>query len=639
MNRLKVSSRDSYLFVELLVDKNEKISTSLVYLSNYLTKISGFLKYENNTYTLESKPETERLVLEYIDALIGAYGELETIYDSAVNTTIVNYKNEQDDFRQFTDSARRIRDDESHNYNELLGFEDSLRSLNRELFWHQKLSAYHLSFARNACNFSVPGAGKTTVVYAAFNYLRLRNEVSNIVIVGPSSSSIAWENEYYEVFGRKPKILKINGETKGSEITKLFMEQSPEVIHITYESVDKYGESLKLFFSLNKSMLVADEAHRMKNTEGFRAQSLLKLVKDYESSPVSRVVLTGTPAPNSYRDLYNLFKFIWPKNDIIGFQPKQLDAMSKKPYIPSNKRHIKQLVDNISPFFIRVKKNDLNLPIIKINSPHLIKMDSKQQQIYNFIRDDLVKFMKMSKNAKFGSRLIRLRQAASNPSLLNTPILLDNIVYDNNNEIYLAEIRDLINSYDQTSVSQKFIDVIKLINQLNEQNKRAVIWCEFIKSAKMLGDLLENENIRFRYLTGSVETEDRKNIVAEFNSFDSKFEFIIATTLAVGESVSLHKMCHNAIYFEQSYNAGLYIQSMDRIHRLGLDKNTVTEYFYIQSADSIEEHVFQRLLQKEDTMKKIIDSNEIPLLANYKDLFDNSDDSLDLREFINTQLK
>ena len=31
----------------------------------------------------------------------------------------------------------------------------------------------------------------------------------------------------------------------------------------------------------------------------------------------SRVVLTGTPAPNGYEDLYNLFKFIWPDRDII----------------------------------------------------------------------------------------------------------------------------------------------------------------------------------------------------------------------------------------------------------------------------------------------------------------------------------
>ena len=38
----------------------------------------------------------------------------------------------------------------------------------------------------------------------------------------------------------------------------------------------------------------------------------------------SRVVLTGTPAPNGYEDLYNLFKFIWPDRDIISYNVAQL---------------------------------------------------------------------------------------------------------------------------------------------------------------------------------------------------------------------------------------------------------------------------------------------------------------------------
>ncbi len=35
----------------------------------------------------------------------------------------------------------------------------------RRLYTLQMLSAYHMAFAQNACNFSVPGAGKTSIVY------------------------------------------------------------------------------------------------------------------------------------------------------------------------------------------------------------------------------------------------------------------------------------------------------------------------------------------------------------------------------------------------------------------------------------------------------------------------------------------
>src|SRR3546814_10790138 len=42
---------------------------------------------------------------------------------------------------------------------------------------------------------------------------------------------------------------------------------------------------------------------------------------------------------------------------------------------------------------------------------------------------------------------------------------------------------------------------------------------------------------------------------------------LIANPQAVGESISLHKACRTAIYFDRAFNAGRYIQSKDRIHR------------------------------------------------------------------------
>ena len=40
----------------------------------------------------------------------------------------------------------------------------------------------------------------------------------------------------------------------------------------------------------------------------------------------------------------------------------------------------------------------------------------------------------------------------------------------------------------------------------------------------------------------------------------------------LAESVSLHSVCHDAVYFEYSYNLVHPLQSKDRIHRLGLPK-------------------------------------------------------------------
>ena len=57
-----------------------------------------------------------------------------------------------------------------------------------------------MAFSLNSCNFSVPGSGKTTIVYAAYTYLKALNKIDKLFIIGPLSSNMAWKNEYYECF-------------------------------------------------------------------------------------------------------------------------------------------------------------------------------------------------------------------------------------------------------------------------------------------------------------------------------------------------------------------------------------------------------------------------------------------------------
>ena len=52
---------------------------------------------------------------------------------------------------------------------------------------------------------------------------------------------------------------------------------------------------------------------------------------------------------------------------------------------------VNQLIDNISPFFIRIKKQHLSLPPIKKNHVS-VKMDTGQRFIYDFIEAQFVKW-------------------------------------------------------------------------------------------------------------------------------------------------------------------------------------------------------------------------------------------------------
>src|SRR5205823_549577 len=101
----------------------------------------------------------------------------------------------------FEEFSKRARDIWNNNVvkEEFMQFANVLdRELaGRTLYPLQLLAAYHLAFSQNAANFSVPGAGKTSVVYGAFSYLRSLppdhpKYANKLFVVGPLSAFAPW---------------------------------------------------------------------------------------------------------------------------------------------------------------------------------------------------------------------------------------------------------------------------------------------------------------------------------------------------------------------------------------------------------------------------------------------------------------
>lgn len=280
----------------------------------------------------------------------------EVILSDNVKTIVSDAEAEQAKFNEFSDKALKIRNNKIDR-EELLDFENVIKNKEfiRTLKPHQLLSAYHLSFAQNACNFSVPGSGKTTTVYASYEYLKNSSDklkhVDYILVVGPLSSFISWVSEYIDCFGKEPKVLEIKGGISNSEIEKKLIKSfvDYDLILVSYGSLPGKCELLQRFLKFNKCMVVLDEAHRIKNinggVQGQAALSLSFLAK-------SRVILTGTPAANDYTDLYNLFKFIWPDHNIIGYSITQLANIKKD----NNDYRKIDLLNRISPFLSGLEK-------------------------------------------------------------------------------------------------------------------------------------------------------------------------------------------------------------------------------------------------------------------------------------------
>jgi len=550
---------------------------------------------------------------------------------------LADYDREKQNFADFSIKAKNIRNNQ-HEGNEFEDFSKVLKSkLIRDLYTLQLLSAYHLTFAQNACNFSVPGAGKTSIVYGAYAYLNSlppdnSKYVDRLLIVGPISSFAPWQDEYKECFGRTTTIRRLVGVDAHNRRLHFYSRERVELTLISYQGLAASQKDIIDFLRREKVMVVLDEAHRIKNVDGGQWSAAALSIAQYASS---RVILTGTPAPNGYQDLFNLYRFIWPQKKIIKFPANYLIDLSTNKTAHA-KEKVNELVEDISPFFIRIKKTDLGLPDAIENNPCIIEMGGNQQTIYDYIERKYVDYFEQERN--IGSftgklktaKLIRLIQCATNPNLLNKP--LDNYLREmgisDNTGIDDRDIVQLIKSYSSTEeIPTKFVETGRLIKKTIEQSGPAgkvIVWTIHISNMLDLQDYLYSQDIQSERLCGDVPNEEddideniitREKIISNFHRKDCPYKVIIANPFAVGESISLHKACHNAIYLEMNFNAAMYMQSKDRIHRVGLGKDDKINYYYFLSKDSVDEVVHKRVLEKEKRMLDIIESEEIPLLS------------------------
>lgn len=573
---------------------------------------------------------------------------------------LLDFYEEERKFSVFSEKAQKIRNNECDT-KEFQEFANAVASNlpSRSLYPLQLLSAYHLAFSQNACNFSVPGAGKTSIVYGAYAYLHSLPEihhkyVDKLLIVGPLSSFGPWELEYAECFGHAPGVKRlISGLSRTEKQSYLISGHACEVTLISYASLTSLDEYLGFFLRNNKVMVVLDEAHKAKNSSGgIIAQAVLNLAKHCSA----RVVLTGTPAPNGYEDIYNMFKFIWPTKNVIGFEVNQLRDITAR----GDEQRVSRLIANISPYFIRIKKSDLNIPPATVHPPVLVDMGPVQRRIYDFIERKYVDAMIEDGPAAMSSRfkamlaqarMIRLMQAASDPSMLKTPLREfmedDECPVEAYQAIDDADVLNAILIYEKTEIPAKYQVVKDLVEKIISKGGKVVVWATFIHTIHGIKDYLSQNGIAAQELYGAIPVEQegitddsvdtiltRERIVREFQNPDCPFKVIIANPFAVAESISLHKACHNAIYMERSFNAAHFVQSKDRIHRYGLAPGTETNYYYVLSRNSVDETIDIRLSEKERRMADIMESMPIPLFNNVSDDFGDEDIKALIRDYV-----
>lgn len=489
-------------------------------------------------------------------------------------------------------------------------------SLARRLKDHQVKAALHLLAVGNGANFSVPGSGKTTVVLSVFQWLRSLGQLDSLFVVGPPSCFGPWRAEYASVIGKEPSWEILAGGDVEERRSKYYAsKQRLRDIYLTsFQTLLRDYEKVKLLFNQTdvNFALVIDEAHYIKQLGGAWAAAVLSITKYAKV----RWVLTGTPFPYSFTDAFNAFDVLWPDSSPIDENARlRIQESIKK---NESVEAATVLESCIGPLFYRVRKNDLHLAKQDFRKPLLVHMNKHERRIYDAVqakirmlsRDDFDRDYDLMLRLKRG-RMMRLRQCVSYARLLGSAVseYSETLVDD---QLTLA---DTIRHYDNLEVPGKLTAALELVERLRQKGEKVVVWSNFIETLQLIHRRLHGAGHGVHLIYGAVPTEQsatddeltREEMIAEFLSQDSGINVLVANPAACAESISLHKTCSHAVYYDLSYNCGQYIQSTDRIHRVGGSENKIAHYYFLQYADTIDQDILTNVRRKAANMGRVID--------------------------------
>ncbi|WP_380108263.1 SNF2-related protein [Kribbella qitaiheensis] len=482
---------------------------------------------------------------------------------------------------------------------------------------------------RHGANFSVPGAGKTTVAYALHAREQAASRVDRMLVVAPLSAFGAWEEEAAAVLTPAPRVSRLSGRIDGD----------PDVLLVNYQRLANSLPQLTDWMHRHSVHLVVDEAHRAKRGSlGEWGRSLLTL------APLAqrRDILTGTPAPNHPKDLVALLNVLWPGGTVSAALPR--DALAKDPTSDA----MAGVNGAIRHLYVRTTKEHLRLPPVTFH-PMTVEMGKLQQDIYDAMLNRYAGLLDLntvdaSMFAQMGEVAMYLIQAASSPQLLSNsadpgrayrypPLAIPPG----------SQLAHMIETYADHEIPAKIETACRIVHSNTQQTpkRKTLVWSNFPDNLLALEQHLAYLQPAIVY-GGVPSTEDalpgvrtRERELARFR-YDADCQVLLANPAALAEGASLHHVCHDAIYIDRTFNAGQYLQSLDRIHRLGLPDDTETRIYLLTAAGTIDDRVRRRVEVKMRRLSQMLDDPELVGLAlpDEEDSGPVLDDELDLREVL-----
>jgi SNF2 family DNA or RNA helicase len=463
-------------------------------------------------------------------------------------------------------------------------------------FTHQRDVLGHSWNQVNWGLFLEMGTGKSKVIIDNCAILFEAGEIDTMIVLAPKGVYRNWAR--LEIPAHLPDRIKHdivvwNPSPKSKEKSALKAFALPHegedlrilIMNIEALSTVKGQRYLAAVLKMSKAFLVLDESTAIKNPKAKRTKAILKM------SPLAkyRRILTGFPVTQSPMDLWSQCHFL--DNRLLGecgdnfFQFQYRYAVMKRQTFGAHSfnrvvgyRNLDQLSDILQSFSSRLLKHEcLDLPD-KLYVQRHVTLTPDQKRIYTEVKEfalavlDEDKFM-TAPNAM--TQLLRLQQILSGHTKTDEGLLVD--IPDNR----LTELMDC----------------------LEEIEGKVIIWSRFRYDMKRITEALSKTYGSSSTVTYYGDTTDEERTTAIERFQEGSARFFVGNPQTGGYGITL-TAATTVIYFANSFDLAVRMQSEDRAHRIG-QKNNVT-YIDLIAEGTIDEKIVKALRSKMDIASTVM---------------------------------
>jgi len=422
------------------------------------------------------------------------------------------------------------------------------------------------------------GLGKTVQAIGVIN----AEKPKTVLIVCPATLKINWRKELERWLTDPYRIHVLQSTDQFPTL--------PEIVIMNYDILAKFQDHIRRFAW---DLVVADEAHYMKNPTAKRTVAMLGKGKLKPLQAKRRILMTGTPITNRPIEIFPLVSYLWPGvfSNLFHFAKRYCDAYQNGyGWDFTGASNLGELQNTLrANGMIRRLKADV-LKELPPKTRQVVALPS--DSVRAIIRKEGQLFQKQEKDIKRLQMAVRAAKAQKDESGYRQAV-------QGLRQAYTVAFTEMAAVRKELAIA-KIPFVIEYVEDIVEEGEKVVVMAHH----REVVDKLQNHfGLKAVKLYGGMSEVEKSNNVERFQ-LDPSCMVFIGSISAAGVGITL-TAAQKMLFAELDWTPANMLQAEDRIHRIGQTGNALIQQLVFDG--SLDAKMAETLVKKMAIIEKALD--------------------------------